>query len=232
MIGERPARESRVDARLVAWLSLIFVFTVLGYVAYFSDAPREEDIFYSWSFAAVGIVQNAVFVVLMLAISARLPKREFFALRRPASWPTALGWALLVFLGTLALGVVVGLFLQPGEEQGLTPDHWDPGRAGAFAVNLAVVATVVPIGEELTFRGAGYTLLARFGRHIAIPSIGIVFALMHGLVEAFVILAAFGAGLAWLRARFESIYPCIVLHGFFNLFAVVVSVLAGEAGDG
>lgn len=232
MVTGRPASESRVDTRLIAWLGLILVFTVLGYVAYFSDAPREENVFYSWSFAVVGIAQNAIFVALMLAISAGLPKREFFALRRPDSWGSALGRALLVLLGTLALGVVVGLFLEPGEEQGLTPDHWDSGRAGAFAVNLAVVAVVVPVGEELTFRGAGYTLLARFGRRVAIPAIGIVFALMHGLVEAFVILAAFGAGLAWLRARFDSIYPCIALHGFFNLFAVVVSVLAGEAGDG
>jgi membrane protease YdiL (CAAX protease family) len=232
VVAQTPAYDRRADTRLAVWLGLVVLFSILGYIAYFSDSEREEDVFYSWDFAVIGIVQSAVFIAIMFGIAAGLPKREFFALRHPDRWRTAVGRAALVFVGTLVLGAVVGLFLQPGEEQGLTPDHWDEGRAGAFAANLFVASVVVPISEELTFRGAGYTLLARFGRQVAIPAIGILFALMHGLVEAFLILAVFGAGLGWLRARFESVYPCMLLHGFFNFFAVVVSVLAGEAADG
>ena len=55
------------------------------------------------------------------------------------------------------------------------------------------------------FRGAGYSLLARFGQIVAILVTGVTFGLVHGLIEALVVLTAFGIGLAWLRARTDSV---------------------------
>ena len=49
---------------------------------------------------------------------------------------------------------------SPGKEQGLTPSHWEPAHAGAFAANFVLFAVVAPFVEELTFRGAGQSLLA------------------------------------------------------------------------
>jgi len=67
-------------------------------------------------------------------------------------------------------------------------------------------------------------VLVRFGRWTAIVLVGIAFALAHGLVEAFPFLAAFGAGLAYLRSKVNSVYPGMVVHGLFNAVALTVAV--------
>jgi hypothetical protein len=122
------------------------------------------------------------------------------------------------------LGLALSPFLNPGEEQGLTPDHWDSSRAAPFFVNAFVVVLVAPFVEEVTFRGLGYSLLAQFGIAVAIFGTAIAFALGHGLLEGLPVLFAFGAGLAYIRYRQDSVVPGIVLHGLFNAIALAFSV--------
>jgi membrane protease YdiL (CAAX protease family) len=88
-----------------------------------------------------------------------------------------------------------------------------------------VIAAVAPFVEELTFRGLGYSLLVPFGRWFAIIVVGLSFGLAHGLVQAFPFLAAFGAGLAYLRSRADSVYPGMIVHGLFNATALTVAVV-------
>ena len=114
--------------------------------------------------------------------------------------------------------------LHGGEEQGYAPDGWDPDRAQQYLVNAVLIAGVTPVVEELMFRGAGYSLLARFGRVVAILVVGVTFGLVHGLVYGLAALTVFGIGLAWLRAKTASVYPCIVIHCLFNAVALVAAV--------
>jgi membrane protease YdiL (CAAX protease family) len=146
------------------------------------------------------------------------------ALRRPRAWGRALGFALLVLVAVEVLGAVLNPFLHPGREQGLTPTGFDSHRIAPFVVNFVVVALVAPVVEELTFRGAGFSLLERWGNSFAILAVGVLFGLAHGLVEALPILVVFGAGLAWLRSRTRSVYPGILLHAGFNALALAVAV--------
>ena len=67
--------------------------------------------------------------------------------------------------------------------------------ARRYAANFVVIAGVTPIVEELMFRGAGYSLLGPLR-----PDRRDAPGLVHGLIEALVVLTAFGIGLAWLRA--------------------------------
>ena len=126
-------------------------------------------------------------------------------------------------------GIVSALPLpeSPGKEQGLTPTHWEPAHAGAFAANLVLFAVVAPIVEELTFRGLGQSLLRFLGRMPSIALTGIAFGLAHGLLEALIVLVPFGIALAWLRDRTRSIYPGMVVHGLFNGIALAAAVLVG-----
>ena len=78
--------------------------------------------------------------------------------------------------------------------------------------------------EEATFRGLGYSLLAPYGQIAAVLAIGILFGLAHGLVEALPILVALGVGLAYLRARTDSLYPCFIVHALFNAIALTLAV--------
>jgi uncharacterized protein len=209
---------------LSLWTSFVLVFATLSYTARFSGGKPERDTLYKWSTVVGGLVQFAVVALIVYGIAGLGSRRELFALRRPTSWRLAagiglgIGIAMLVLLGTLSP------LLEPGQEQGLTPDRWEPAHAAAYVANGVVVCVVAPFVEELTFRGLGYSLLARFGRWTAIVLVGVLFALAHGLVEAFPFLAAFGAMLAYLRSRVDSVYPGMVVHALFNATALVVAV--------
>jgi membrane protease YdiL (CAAX protease family) len=122
------------------------------------------------------------------------------------------------------VGGVLSPFLNASKEQGLLPKEWDPNRAGAFIAFFLSVTIVAPIVEELTFRGLGFTLLAPYGVWVAIVGTGVLFGLAHGLLVALPVLTIFGLLLGWLRARTESVYPGMVLHGLFNGIALVVAV--------
>jgi uncharacterized protein len=170
------------------------------------------------------VIQYGLMLGLIMLVLVGVPKREPFALRRPRSWGAAIGLAVAIFVGIFVFSYLVSLFVDPGREQGLVPDHWEPQHAAAFAANFGVVAIVAPIVEELTFRGLGFSLLERFGRPAAIVLVGLAFGLAHGLVEALPILAAFGMALAYLRSRTDSVYPGMLLHATFNGFVLLSSV--------
>ena len=215
-----------MSGRLVAWLALTGALTLLNYASRASSGKPPKDIVYHYSLAVGGLIQYGLILGLVLLIAEPGRRSEVLALRRPTSWGRALGLMLVVLVGVYILSAVLAPLLHPGREQGLTPSGWDSSRAGAFAASFVVLAVVGPIVEELQFRGLGYSLLAGYGSTVAIVVIGLTFGLVHGLVEGLPVLVAFGAGLAWLRSRTNSVYPCMALHIAFNSIALAVSVLA------
>ena len=213
-----------MTARLTAWLTFVGAYSVIAYAGRVTEGKPENDVLYQYDTAIGGLVQYAIVMVIILWITRGPRRRDLLALRAPPSWWRAARLSLYVIVGIYILTAAVEPFLHAGEEQGLTPPAWDPQRAWAYAANFAVIAVVTPIVEELVFRGAGYSLLAPFGQAVAILVVGLTFGLVHGLVHGLVILAAFGAGLAWLRARTESVYPCMVVHSIFNSVALILAV--------
>ncbi|MBA3366467.1 MAG: CPBP family intramembrane metalloprotease [Actinobacteria bacterium] len=212
-----------IPGRLVAWASFVTAFATLNYVGRFAGDEPPSDILYRYGTAVFGLIQFLVVLGIVVAI-ARPRMRELLALRRPSSWWLAVRISAGIFVGIMILGAVLEPLLNPGEEQGLLPEGWDSDRAGAFAANFAVIALLAPVVEELTFRGLGFSLLRRFGRWIAIAVVAVAFGLAHGLVAGLPLLVAFGAGLAYLRSRTESVYPAIALHGIFNSVVLTLSV--------
>jgi membrane protease YdiL (CAAX protease family) len=218
-----------LTGRLAGWLTFVGALAALNYASRFAledDALGETDFFYRWDSFAGGVVQLAVMGGILYWIVRGGPAARLLALRRPRSWGGAAGWVIAVFVGVLVLGTLLNPLLHPGEEQGLVPEQWRSEDAAPFAANLGLTALAVPVVEELTFRGAGYSLLARYGRVVAIVGTGILFGVAHGLVLALPILVAFGIGLAWLRSRSGSVFPGMILHGTFNTVAVLVGVFA------
>jgi uncharacterized protein len=213
-----------LSGRLAAWLTLVGVISALGYAQRFSDVERDKNVVYEWTTAATELVLFGIILGVVLLIARGLPKREAFALRQPRSWSRALALAFGVFLAIWIVSLALGPLLHPDREQGLTPENWEPAHTGAFALNFLALAVVGPIVEELTFRGLGFTLLERYGQLAALLGIGVAFALWHGLVEALPVLFVFGVGLAYLRGRTQSIYPCMLLHIVFNALALAIAV--------
>jgi len=194
-------------------------------IAYGSRATAgkpDPQILYQWSTAAGGLIQDGI--VLLLVVSIAGFRAPLLALRLPGSfWPAAriLGTALA---GVYAFEIAYTRLVHVGNEQGLTPSHWEPRHAAAYVANAVVICTWVPFVEELTYRGLGYSLLERFGRWPAILIVGVLFGLAHGLVESLPVIVAFGCVLAWIRARTASVLPGMVLHALFNLIALVAAV--------
>jgi membrane protease YdiL (CAAX protease family) len=175
-------------------------------------------------------VQFGLMLGVLLLIAKGLPKRELFALRRPPSWGRAVGLAVLalvaIYLGSLAYTGFLSLLgdFDPTEEQGLVPDEWDSSRAAPFIAFFLAVTILAPIVEELTYRGLGFSLVAPWGVVLAVIATGLLFGLTHGLLVGLPVLAFFGIVVGWLRARTDSVYPGMLLHGTFNGVALLVAV--------
>ena len=210
-------------ARLALWLALVAFLIVLAYAGRAESGKPSPQILYEWSTAVAGLVQDGILLLIVLAIAGF--DRTLLAWRRPISWPAALKLLGTAIVGIYVFEVVYSALTHPGNEQGLTPSHWEPSHAAAYVVNGLVICLWVPFVEETTYRGLGYSLLVRFGQWPAIVSVGVLFGLSHGLLISLPVIATFGCVLAYVRARTDSAYPGMILHATFNLIALVFAVL-------
>jgi membrane protease YdiL (CAAX protease family) len=216
--------------RLGFWAFVVAVITALNYASRFAgDNSRHTSghaSLYSYSTFASGMIVYAVWLCMVFAIC--VDRFDLLALRLPQSAGRAVGLAVAAIAAIWAwesIASLIPLPQSPGHEQGITNVHWEPAHAGAFAANVFLFAVVAPFVEELTFRGAGQSLLRFLGRVPSIALIGVAFGLSHGLLEALIILIPFGIVLAWLRDRTESVVPGMFVHALFNGAALAAAVL-------
>jgi membrane protease YdiL (CAAX protease family) len=210
--------------RLGGWCALIVFMSTVAYASRFTSGTPPNDVAYKWSSSILGLIQYGVILGILYVITLGLDRRRFLAFRRPTSWKRAAGIAVLILIAVFVVGGVVDQFGNPQKEQGLIPQNWDSSKIAPFAAFAFVVIVVAPIVEELQFRGVGYGLLERFGPTAAVLLVGLAFALVHGLIAGFPVILVFGTGLAYLRSRTDSIYPCMLLHASFNAFGLIVGV--------
>jgi membrane protease YdiL (CAAX protease family) len=224
--GTAPAHGTADTKRLAQWLVLVFVLVVIAYLSRIFGGKPSPQVLYQWSTFAGGLVQDALILAVVLAIARGA--WSLLALRPPADLGRAALYVVAAIVAVYLFESVYSLIVDPGNEQGLTPSHWQPAHAAAYVANAIVICTWVPLTEELTYRGLGYSLLAPFGRWPAVIGIGVIFGLAHGLVLSFPVLAAFGCVLAWIRSKTDSVYPGMVLHALFNAVALVAAVTIGS----
>lgn len=224
-VVETPSTEHGREAwRLAAWSALVLFLILVGYGSRLAGGDPPENALYRYDTAIGGIFIYGVLFLVLLWVGRGLPAREFFALHRPASWGTAIGLAFLSYIVIFAGAGFIIWVLDAGDEQGLTPEAWDSSRAGAYAANFVAIAFVGPIVEELMYRGAGMTLLARFGAPVAVVVTAVAFGLGHGLLLALAALVFFGLVTALLRLKTTSVYPCILVHCAFNATSLIAAV--------
>ena len=95
------------------------------------------------------------------------------------------------------------------------PEHF--GDASIFLIGF-VLLILVPVGEEMLFRGITYTALAsRFGRMKGLLLSAFLFAVLQGTVIYFIPIFLMGIVLAVLSDLTKSIIPCIITHSLVNL---------------
>ncbi len=217
-------------ARLAIFLTVVGLLIAGNYYGrYFYEGPATDsdprDALFEWATFTGALIQFGFLLGVVLALTIGISTRDALALRRPRSWGVAVGLAVLVVIATYVVAGIVGaLGVDAGEEQGLTPEGWDAERAAPFFANAVLVAAFVPVVEELMFRGLGFSLLARYGTVVAVVGSGLLFALGHGVLYGLPIFVVLGVGLAYIRARVDSVYPAIAMHACFNAIALTFSV--------
>jgi membrane protease YdiL (CAAX protease family) len=212
--------------RLFSWIALVAAVSALEYSARFGSTTTKNtrDDVYSYSAFVSGLIFYGLILGVVLAIA--FDRTDLFALRRPGRRAAQLAAGVLIAIYLWELVVTALPVRDPGKEQGLTPTHWEPSHAGAFAANVVLLTIIAPVIEELTFRGVGQSLLRFTGRWPSILLVGLAFGLWHGLVQALLILIPFGVGLAYLRDRTRSVVPGMVVHALFNGAALALAVLS------
>lgn len=193
------------------------------------------------SLSIVTIIQNALFAGLS----------AYVVVVRYRQHPLRLGvrldgWRALVVLGMVAAAltiplsvaserlaiVVYALFEGSAQAAALAAaEHMtDPLRPvfdqlsgpGQAAWLLFLLAVVVPVGEEVFFRGLVYGgLRSRWGTAVATLASAVFFAAVHAQVIHGLPIFVLGVILAALYERSGSLVPPIVAHGVNNIIAVI-----------
>jgi membrane protease YdiL (CAAX protease family) len=189
-----------------------------------TTAATQRNGVYRWPVVATGLVEAVLFggYALLAARLSHVPVRETMAMRpsRPGSRPWLLVPAAVVLISAVSLAVEP--FLHGDRDQGLTPTRAPHGHEWiTLLAALAVLGLVVPLGEELMFRGLGFAALGRY----AVPGTAIGFAVAHGLLSLLVPVLAAGIVLALLRARTRSLWPGYATHASINLLGIVLALL-------
>ena len=97
--------------------------------------------------------------------------------------------------------------------------------APAGAAGLLRSCLVLPVAEELVFRGAALRLLRPLGRNAAILGQAVLFAALHGSLQAKAYALGMGLLFGWAADRSRSLLPGILLH-ILNNGAVLARCLA------
>ena len=227
----------RVGRRLLIALATAVATAVTSGVA----TTRALDLLGSFGPSTTAAVIIAeVYLCAALALLAafgrsREGREQVLALRRPSSRALGLGAAAwlgayvvagLLYLAAGGLGfrsdAVVDILLGVGADGGRLA-----GASAALSVLILLrVCLLVPLAEELLFRGALYTWLR--SRLPAAWTIGITatgFGLMHQM-PAFIPLALIvGVAAGWAREKTGSSVVPILMHALQNVVVVLVSLL-------
>jgi len=177
---------------------------------------------------AVAAVAVATFGAVGLALVVRVRSAACLRLRHPGRrWLLA---ALAVGLGLRGVVVLIVLAWQHLTGDTTNPQQFllDGALAGGWTlVGLVVLGgLVVPVAEELFFRGVVYSALRRYGPAVAVLGSAALFGLAHGLSVVLVVAVLLGVVNAVLVERSGSIWPAVIVHATNNVLAfVAVAVL-------
>jgi len=194
------------------------------------------------------LLQNLVLVAAAIgfAWTVSRPWPRDFGLRGTRFWP-GLWWTALTLVAFLlvagALTLALGVEQQQSSENVLESLGVSQG-AVSFVLAALLVCVLVPVGEEVFFRGYFFTALrSRFRVGVAAAIAGVTFGSMHLLnfltpgtswqegVVGIVSLSVFGIALCLLYWHTGSLYPCIGAHAANNslTFSVTAGVTVPEA---
>ena len=181
------------------------------------------------SVLAVSVAAASALGAALIALSVRVRSLAAVGLRRVSG-----KWILIGLGAGLAVWVVNRIIIvsyvvisgdKSNPQSGLTEDIGTPLSLIGI---LAIGAVLVPIGEELLFRGILFAGLHRYGMVVATIISACLFGLAHGVNIVLPAAIVLGVVNAVLYEKSRSIWPAVAAHAInnalvFSLAAVVAS---------
>jgi len=213
---------------IVAWMHVFQTCTLLLYGLLLEGTLFSEG-------TIGGAFESAAFQVFLLILipfwfRGRLAE---IGVRRPVRLGRMLITLLIMFFLiakvldaaiTNPLADWMGLSLSSEREQQIEKEIVQAKERDIIAATTSflVIGVMVPIAEEILFRGVVQTyLVRRLGAFVGIVLSSLWFALLHIDLALFAPLFVIGLGLGYVRHRFDSIWGAVLLHALNNLTGVL-----------
>jgi membrane protease YdiL (CAAX protease family) len=185
------------------------------------------------SIAALGLLLEGGLAVLALTVGWLLGRSPWVGVSwSAAAWPEA-GRSLLVGLAAV-LPMLAGLFLIDRYPVGplrelkeFVDRHVVPLFQNTSVAQLALIALVAGIGEELLFRGLVQHALSEWigppqGVWLGLAVASVIFGICHWLTRTYAVLAGLiGIYLGLLLVVTGSILAPMVAHGVYDFVALI-----------
>ncbi len=165
----------------------------------------------TWS-EAFGFDRSGAILAMLLAMVVTL-------VALPCAW----------ILGQLSAELMTLIRLQPQIQEAVTTLQTTVGVPQQIYMASAAVL-LVPVAEELLFRGILYPTLKGLGwPRLAFWGTAILFGAVHLTLMTFVPLTFLGLCLAWLYEKTGNLLASIFAHSLFNLANLLLLVLSRQA---
>lgn len=225
---------SATDAPPWTWRDIgqIVAATLLGAILLFALLPlvlggpeqREEGLAAPAAFVAMASLYGLLLLSIYLIVARRVGWAALGLVPLPARTFAFLPLVLLAQIGGLILingliGVLMGSFENPQAGALTGGEPLEPLQLGLL---LVLIAGLVPLAEEIFFRGLVYPLLrARGGVVLAVGVSAALFAVVHFIPVLMPALFYIGLLFGIVREQTRSIVPCVILHGLQNGLALL-----------
>lgn len=185
----------------------------------------------------IGVSSLLGIIVPVYLLTRRFPSGVRRQLRiAPPRWPRL----LLVIVATAGAVVMVDQIYVITQQFSPVPDDYaeairelKPTTAVQFAVTLVGLCLLVPVAEEVVFRGLIQQVFTRnTGALAAIGLAGAVFGAVHLNAHLLVSLTVFGWYLGWVYHATGNLTYTIVAHALFNAVALVQLTWSTDAVAG
>ena len=191
----------------------------------------------------IGVAQNALFVLLVVYIVRWRYHQPLATIGlTPQRWPWWSALGVIVGAAMIPVSVaaervaiaLIGLFIGPARAEAIAANESandilasvlrTPRSSLEIAWLLVLLCVLVPIGEEVFFRGFIYGTLRRWGWVWAVILSSVLFAAVHLQVVHFLPILLLGVALAALYHRTGSLVASMAVHGVNNLIAALASL--------
>ncbi len=219
---------------------------VIYYFAWYQVGYAIFQVIYmlvSWPFFSTGsvgaIIEGTIMHMWMITIFILLfyPRKKWFGFIAPRRAGRLFFMVLLVFVGlnytidplvTYPVADFFNIEIQSWREDGILKEIMTAKQYGMFNVILLIVSIgiVVPIAEEIMFRGVLQTaLVQRFGVKAGIIMASLIFAVIHIDPALMAPLFVMGLVMGLFRHVYGSIWASILFHAVNNSYAVIAGVI-------